>query len=386
MIPMTFLRKSSPHMRRGVSTPVIMLMVLAALLPAAAVHILCFGWGLMWNLLFCTLWASLLEAGVSVLRGRHPLSGLRDFSLQVTVWLYCLAIPPYISLWMTILGVTFAVLIVKHAFGGLGQNTFNPAMAGFIFLLISVPAAMGGWVAPSARNLEIYSPGNAFQMILMDHNDIKKNLIMSNNSRIQEEADTARAAAAADGATYATPLNRFREIFSYAGIVHYVPDLDQGWTLETHGGVILSLAYALGGIFLIVTGFISAAQPLAFLISVYASGVVVNMLGVGNNFTTISDWEHLFIGSTMCGAFFIITDPVSSPTSLRGRIISAAIIGMVTVAIRTFGSYPDAIAFAALLGNSINPLINKLTRPRRFGDTPPAAASPAAGSGTRSLT
>ncbi|MBQ8706723.1 MAG: RnfABCDGE type electron transport complex subunit D [Succinivibrionaceae bacterium] len=358
---MIFLRESSPHMRECVSTARIMFMVLVGLAPAVAVHILSFGFGLMWNLLICTVWASLLEAGVYLLRRRNPLEGLKDFSLQVTVWLYCLAIPPYLSWWMTLLGMTFAVLIVKHAFGGLGQNTFNPAMAGFLFLLISVPSAMGGWVIPNTRNMEIYNPDYSLQMILMDHNDTKKQMIIDANDRLLRESSQI------DGATYATPLNNFRELYNFQGIVRYVTPPSLEVSINTHGTTVLALAYIAGGVFLILAGYISFVQPLAFLLSMYLTGLVISMFGIKYGFNTIADWEHLFIGSTMCGAFFIITDPVSSPTTVRGKIISSAIIGSVTVIIRTFGSYPDAIAFAALLGNSFNPLINKLAKPRRFG-------------------
>lgn len=357
-----FIRESAPHMRRGASTQLIMFMVLVALIPAAVIHILSFGWGLAWNLFFCTIWGSLLEAAVYRLRRRPASAGLKDLSLQVTIWLYCLAIPPYLSLWMTLLGLTFAVLIVKHAFGGLGQNTFNPAMAGFIFLLISVPSAMGGWVVPSTRNLEIYNPEYSLQMLLMDHSDIKKQMIIDTNNK------TMKAIMENDGSTFATPLNDFRELFEYKGIVHYVDSDSSDITIESHGSIILASAYIIGGLFLIITGFITFIQPFAFIVSIYATALIINMLGLKYGFNTIANWEHLFIGSTMAGAFFIITDPVSSPTTLRGKALSAAIIGFFTVIIRTFGSYPDAIAFAALLGNSFNPVINKMIKPKRFGD------------------
>ncbi len=359
---MKFLRESSPHMRLGASTQLIMFMVIVALIPAALVHILCFGWGLLWNLIFCTIHATVLEMIIYKLRHRPVLDGVRDFSVQVTVWLYCLAIPPYLSLWMTLLGLTFAVVIVKHAFGGLGQNTFNPAMAGFIFLLISVPSAMGGWVIPNTGNLNLYTPSYAFQMVVMDHNDIKKNIIIQNNKKMLEQSATP------DAATFATPLNHFREIYNFMGIKNYIhiPTLSN-ISVEKDGQLLLASAYILGGLFLIIIGFINVIQPLTFLISIYGTGVVVNYFGIKYGFTSIDAWEHLFVGSTMIGAFFIITDPVSSPTTTSGKIVSAALIGFFTVIIRTFGSYPDAIAFAALLGNSFNPVINKIYRPRRFG-------------------
>jgi electron transport complex protein RnfD len=338
-----------------------MFMVLVALLPAVIVHVISFGWGLVWNLFFCTIWASLLEAAVYKLRRRSPVAGLRDLSLQVTVWLYCLAIPPYLSLWMTLLGITFAVLLVKHAFGGLGQNTFNPAMAGFIFLLISVPSAMGGWVVPSTRNLEIYNPEYSLQMLLMDHSDIKKQMIIDTNN------ETLKKIKETDGATYATPLNNFRELFDYRGVVRYIDRDTSEISIESHGTAILATAYIAGGLFLIATGFINFIQPLFFILSVYLTGLIINMIGLKYGFNTVNNWEHLFIGSTMAGAFFIITDPVSSPTTAKGKALSAAIIGFFTVIIRTFGSYPDAIAFAALLGNSFNPVINKMLKPKRFG-------------------
>lgn len=357
---MLLLKESSPHMHNGESTSLIMFMVIVGLIPASIVHVLCFGWGLAWHFLICSATASFLEGVILLLRKKSPIKGLMDFSLQVTVLIFCLAIPPYLNITLSILGISFATIIVKHAFGGLGQNTFNPAMAGYIFLLVSVPGAMGFWVTPNTQNLEIYSPNKALHMVLMHQSDDKSQLIIDNNALVLKNMGY-------DGATYATPLNRFRiAINNDVGTQSYIKNWVD-YNINTNGMLILNFAYIIGGIFLIITGFINTIQPLAFLLSIYIVGIILNLLGNKYGFITINPVEHLFLGGTMIGAFFIITDPVSSPTTTMGKIISASLIGTAVVVIRTFGNYPDAVAFSALLGNSFNPLINKLCKPIRFG-------------------
>ncbi len=359
---MLLFKESSPHMHNKESTSFIMFMVIVGLIPACIIHILCFGWGLLWHFLICSVVASTLEGLILLIRGRSPVQGLKDFSLQVTVLIFCLAIPPYLNIYLAIFGIAFGTVIVKQAFGGLGQNTFNPAMAGYIFLLISVPGPMGFWVAPSTENLEIYNPSQALHMVMMPQSDEKSDLIIQLNHQVLNSVDQNF-----DGETYATPLNKFRiAISKEKGTQSYI----KSWiahTINTNGLLLLSLAYMIGGIFLILTGFIHAIQPIAYLLSIYVTAIILNYCGEKYGFVSINPVEHLVIGGTMMGAFFIITDPVSSPTTAKGKFISAAIMGAIVVVIRTFGNYPDAVAFAALLGNSFNPLINKLCRPVRFG-------------------
>ena len=357
---MLLLKESSPHMHNKESTSFIMFMVIVGLIPACIIHILSFGWGLVWHFLICSAVASTLEMLILLIRKRSPLSGLKDLSLQVTTLIFCLAIPPYLNAVLSIMGICFATVVVKQAFGGLGQNTFNPAMAGYIFLLISVPGPMGFWVVPSTQNMDIYNPAKSFNMVMMAQSDEKSQLILDNNQE-------ALKSHGYDGITYATPLNKFRiAINNDVGTQSYIKNwLD--YNINGNSMMLLSFAYILGGILLIITGFIHTIHPFAYLLAMYLTALILNYLGNHYGFITINPAEHLFLGGTMMGAFFIITDPVSSPTTTKGKIISAAIMGATVVIIRTFGNYPDAVAFSALLGNSFNPLINKLCRPRRFG-------------------
>lgn len=335
-----------------------MFLTFACLLPACAVHIMCFGFGLLWHFIICASAASAAEALCMRLRGRSSLTALKDWSLQVTVLIYCLAIPPYLNCWYSIIGILFGTLIVKHAFGGLGQNVFNPAMASYVFLLISVPSPMSQWIEPNIEHLSHYSISGAFEKIILLREPS------------EPERTTVIAEADVDGSTYATPLNLFKQQLIDKSKHVYVKNILSP-SINNNGGSLLSVAYLVGGICLFLMGIITFTQPIAFLISMLITGLIYNKLGASLGFASIESFDHVMIGASIMGAFFILTDPVSSPTSRLGKVISASIAGFFVVTIRTFGNYPDAVALAALVANSINPLINQLVRPKRFGDLKP---------------
>ena len=345
---MRFLLESSPHDRNIANkTTTIMLVIILGMIPAIVTHIYCFGLGIVWHLLLCCPLAALTESLCLKLRNYSVIKGMKDLSIQVTTIIYCLAIPPYLSLGLSAIGIIFATIIVKQCFGGLGQNTFNPAMAAYVLLLISAPSAMNNW--------DLIQEQNKF--------DIKNSFYVVTNQ--QDKIINY------DAITNATPLGKFKiekskhELNQNHIYVDALPQIAK--FVKDNPTVAMNLAYLFGGIILMFTGYVSTSQPITFLVVLFVVSLLYQELGKIYDFATIKPLEHLLIGATMMCAFFIITDPVSSPTTVLGRIISASIIAFLVVTIRTFGNYPDAVAFASLLGNSFNPLINKLVVPRRFG-------------------
>ena len=184
------------------------------------------------------------------------------------------------------------------------------------------------------------------------------------------EADGAtHATASADAATYATPLSKYKVEKSKNGVYH--PYVRKGTLSEldisTYGVKVVSLAFLLGGLVLLVTRMIFISVPLSVLGSVAFFSWMYQILGDAGDFPVMTITDQLSTGATMMGAFFIYTDPVASASTTRAKIISGILVGFFIVTVRNFGGYPDAVAFGALLANSINPLLDRLIRPIRFG-------------------
>jgi len=150
-VAMTFV--SSPHSARVNRVDQVMLQVCLALVPGTLALVWFFGWGVLINMALATLFAVLAEALVMKLRGRPALPAIGDYSAVVTALLFALTIPPTMPWWMTMLGIVFAIVIVKQLYGGIGYNPFNPAMAGYVFLLISYPVATTSWLPPDVPAL-----------------------------------------------------------------------------------------------------------------------------------------------------------------------------------------------------------------------------------------
>lgn len=173
----------------------------------------------------------------------------------------------------------------------------------------------------------------------------------------------------ADAATYATPLSKYKVEKNKNGI--YYPYVKKGTLSEldisTYGVKVVSLAFLLGGLVLLVTRMIFISVPLSVLGSVAFFSWMYQVLGDAGDFPVMTITDQLLTGATMMGAFFIYTDPVGSASTTRAKIISGILVGFFIVTVRNFGGYPDAVAFGALLANSINPLLDRLIRPIRFG-------------------
>ncbi|NVK11647.1 MAG: RnfABCDGE type electron transport complex subunit D [Gammaproteobacteria bacterium] len=330
--------KSSPHLKSQLTTDQVMRLVIFACIPAALLMYQFFGVGVLINLALAIISAVTAETAIVALRGRSILAALRDNSAILTAVLLGLALPAYCSWWIPVVGSVIAIVIAKQLFGGLGANPFNPAMVGYVVLLISFPVEMSQWIG--AREFTDGSPG--------------LDAILSN--------------ASIDAWTMATPLDAVRNLqgITYNELVASDPQLSAG-IIGSKPFEAINFAFLLGGLYLLKRRIFTWHAPVAMLVSLF----VISLLfwsGSGSD-TNGSPMFHLFSGATMMGAFFIITDPVSGCTSRRGRLIFGALVGVLVYVIRAWGNYPDAVAFAVLLANLSAPFIDYYTTPRSYGHT-----------------
>ncbi|MEX0584299.1 MAG: electron transport complex subunit RsxD [Natronospirillum sp.] len=336
---------SSPHTLGPTSTQQVMLTVWAATLPGFVALITFFGWGYLFNAVLAVSTALLAESVILALRKRPIAFFVTDGSALLTAWLLALALPPLAPWWIPVIGAFAAIVFAKHLYGGLGNNPFNPAMVGYALLLISFPVEMTTrWGAPAALLTEGHRFVDAFHIVF---------------SGLQVNA------ALVDGYTMATPLDVYKSDIGTATAAEVLrnPLFSAGW--RAYGWEWVSLLYLLGGLALVWRQVITWHTPVA----VVGGLLIMALLFSWNADLRVPISLHLLGGATMLGAFFIATDPVSSATSNRGKLVYGAGIGVLIYVIRTWGNYPDAVVFAVLLMNFAAPLIDAYTRPRVYGES-----------------
>jgi len=334
---------NTPQVPSSASVSKLMLHVGYALVPGTLAYVWLFGTGVLVQILLACITAVVVEGAILFIRKRPVLATLADGSALLTAVLLALAISPIAPWWIIVLGTAFAISFGKQLYGGIGYNPFNPAMLGYVMLLISFPLEMTRW--PAAISLLEQSP--TFQTSI----DVIFNAGLG--------IDTVSGATPLDAiktqlgqgfdiqATLISP--GYGELFgSVAGV---------GWE-------VVSLGFLLGGIYLLFTGRIAWQIPLSMLATIAALSSVFYLI---DSSQYISPLLHLFGGASMLGAFFIATDPVSAATTPRGRIYYGIGIGALTFIIRTWGGYPEGFAFAVLLMNMAAPTIDHYTRPTVFG-------------------
>lgn len=329
---------TSPHVLAPASVRRVMITVLVALLPGIAAYVWFFGTIILFQIAIATVTALVAEALMLQLRGKPVRLFLTDGSAVVTAWLIALTFPPIAPWWLTVSGVLLAIVVAKHLYGGLGQNPFNPAMVAFCAMIVAYPQLMSQW--PRA---EFNTLGPLLYAIFSSDRQL-------------------------DAIVMATPLDALRTILrdpeqraTIAGILGSHATFGniggRGWEWVAAG-------YLLGGVWLIQQRIITWHVPVAFVCTLAIIATVFNIISperfVGANF-------HLFTGGAMLGAFFIATDPVSGATTPLGKLIFAAGAALLTWIIRSFGAYPDGMAFAILLMNLLVPLIDMHTQPQVFG-------------------
>ncbi|MDD2834309.1 MAG: electron transport complex subunit RsxD [Methylotenera sp.] len=333
----------SPYATEAPSVTLIMLKVLLALVPGIITYAWVYGTGIFITLSLATITAVVTEAVFLKLRQRPVAAHLFDLSAIVTAWLLALALPLFAPWWLVVLGTFFAIAIAKQLYGGLGYNPFNPAMIGYAALLISYPAIMTKWPAPLALASAQLSFADQFNLIF---------------------TGTLPTGIQLDAITSATPLDYLKTQLMLNHTVTNVSSAAIFGHWGAKGSELVSVAYLLGGLYLIQQRIISWHLPTAFIATLALIALIFNLLQPAQY---IAPAFHLMSGAAMLCAFFIITDPVSGPTTPRGKLYFAAGVAIITYLIRVYGGYPDGVAFAVLLMNMCVPLIDAYTQPRVFG-------------------
>ncbi|MDZ7622110.1 MAG: RnfABCDGE type electron transport complex subunit D [Candidatus Competibacteraceae bacterium] len=339
----------APHAHGGASVQQLMRMVLLALAPATLYGVFLFGWPALNLLLVIVLTCLVGEALCLWLAGRPLRPALLDGSTLLTGVLLALSLPPWAPWWIGVIGGAFAVVVGKHIFGGVGQNLFNPAMLARVMLLVSFPVEMTTWLEPRP-----WFSGTTPSLLEGLHITFGGGLPM------------------ADGMTGATLLGHIRTSLALSQPLgeilpgHYQPGLAAlGWTGGSLGET-SALLLLLGGLWLLWKKAITWTIPAAMLGAVLVLASVFHWLDPER---FVDPLLHLVSGSLLMGAFFIATDPVTSPLSRLGQIVFGAGCGALVYVIRTWGGYPEGVAFAVVLMNAATPLIDHYLRPRVYGRT-----------------
>jgi electron transport complex protein RnfD len=339
---MTSVIVSSPYVTQGSTLKRLMIQVIIALLPGTIAYTWFFGPGVIINICLAVLLALAFEAGILKLRAKPVMPHLTDFSAVVAAWLFALCLPMHTPWWLVLVGIGFSMVAGKHLYGGLGFNPFNPAMVGYVVLLISFPREMTTWYLPSSVSGETLSLKEALAYTFGGA-DIQQWDALSSATPL-DQVKTAVAQGITVGESRMSPV--FGE---YGG---------KGWEW-------IAFWWFVGGLWLLVTRTIRWHIPLALLGAVLAMSLIFYLV---NPETYTSPLFHLLSGAVVIGAFFIATDPVTAATTDTGRIYYGLLIGSLIYVIRVWGGYPDGVAFAVLLANMCVPLIDYYTQPRVYGE------------------
>ena len=318
----------SPHIHSRTSTRSLMLDVVIALLPSVIVSILFYGWSAVTILASSVIFCVLLEYLITRYLLKRP-STIGDWSAVVTGIILALNLPATAPWWIAMIGAVVAVGVAKMTFGGLGQNVFNPAITGRVFLLISFPTLMTDWSAV-------------------------KGFI-----------------GGADAVSGATPLGIVKEGLAQGMSLDQIfaaHDFTYSQMLFANiggsAGEISAIAIIVGFIYLLARKVIRPYITLSVLVTV---AVFSGIFWLVDPSQYTDPLFNLLTGVVLLGSVFMATDYVTSPMSDKGGIIFGVGIGLITMLIRYFGSYPEGMSFAILIMNSTVPLINKFCKQKKFG-------------------
>jgi electron transport complex protein RnfD len=334
---------SSPFITRPLTVDRIMLRVLYALLPGIALYVWYFGPAILVSIALAATAALATEALMLKLRNRPVRPFLSDYSALLTGCLIALSIPPLAPWWLPVVGTAFAIAVAKHLYGGLGSNPFNPAMIGYAVLIISFPQEMTQWLSPQGMGHSVLSYGDQLRYVF---------------------SGVLPAGMQLDALTMSTPLDTMKTQLHLGMPMSDIRDLPIYGRLAGKGSEMVAAGFALGGIYLLIARIIPWQLPLAFLGTLFALSGIFNLVDPSHYAPPLFHW---FSGAAMIGAFFILTDPITSPTTAKGRIAFGIGAGLLTFLIRAYGGFPDGVAFATILMNMCVPLIDAWTQPRIFG-------------------
>lgn len=319
----------SPHIHGKENTRNLMRDVIIALLPAVAVSIYYFGFSAIKLVLVGVISCMLVEFLIQkfLLKGKCTIC---DYSAALTGVLLALNLPPNSPWWLMVIGAIVAIGVAKMTFGGLGQNLFNPALVGRVFLLVSFPVLMTDWTAPASF-----------------------------------------FGASLDAASGATPLALVKEAVAAGTPVSEIfaqnPSLSYSQLLFARvgsAGEVSAIALLLGFVYLLVRRVIKPHITLSIWATVF---VFSGILWLCNPEQFTDPIFNLLTGGMLLGSIFMATDYVTSPMEPKGMVIFGVGIGIITILIREFGAYPEGISFAILIMNATVPLINMFCKPKRFG-------------------
>jgi len=316
----------SPHIHSEASVPRLMYGVIISLLPALAVSIFYFGIGMIIitsvSIISCILFEYLIQKFILKVRPTHL-----DGSAFITGLLLAFCLPANTPIWMVMIGALAAIGIGKMTFGGLGNNIFNPALVGRVFLFVSFPVAMTSWP----------EPGQWMKY--------------------------------ADAVTGATPLAIMKEGVASRTVSEIMPEIP-GYlqlflgNMKGSSGEIAAFALLIGMLYMLYRKIITWHIPVSIIGTVF---LFTGILWLINPDKFADPLFHILSGGLMLGAIYMATDYVTSPMTVRGMWIYGVGIGVITVLIRIFGAYPEGVQFAILILNAFVPLINKYVKPKRFG-------------------
>lgn len=318
----------SPHIHKGESVSSIMYGVVISLLPAVFMSVYVFGISALLVMLYAVVSCLVFEFLINKYLLKKSISVL-DGSAVITGILLAFNLPNSIPWWAIVVGSLVAIGIGKMAFGGLGNNPFNPALVGRVFLLISFPVPMTSWPVPFENRMSLV-----------------------------------------DGVTGATPLGMIKEGLDAGQTIPQLmeklpPHFDffignMGGSL----GEISGFALLIGFLYLIYRKIVTWHIPVAMLGTI---ALFTGIFWLSDPNTYADPLFHILTGGILLGAFYMATDYVTSPMSYKGMILYGMGIGVVTVVIRLWGAYPEGVSFAILIMNAFVPLINKYIKPKRFG-------------------
>ena len=350
---MEFERHEAPHLAPKANVSTVMQHVLLALIPAALAHVWYFGPGFLFNLVIATIFCLAGEAAMVHLRGRPVEAALTDYSALVTAALLAFALPSLTPWWVTATGALFAVVVAKHLYGGLGFNVFNPAMAGYVVILVAFPMHLNLWVAPRMGDID-YQYLTMFESLRYTLTGVLPDVL------------------GFDAVSRATPLDAMKSGLANARTVAEVRTLPIMGDFGGRGWEWIGNFIAIGGFWLLIRKIIRWQIPVGVGIGILVPAAIMYLIEPGTN---PSPGFHLFGGGTILCAFFIATDPVSAATSPKGRLIYGIGIGFLIYSIRTWGAYADGVAFAVLIMNMAVPAIDYLTQPHIVGHADDAGGS-----------
>ena len=326
----------SPHAHGTDTVERNMYGVIIALLPALLASFWYFGIGSAIVCLTSVVACVLFEWAINRFILGNPQNTVLDGSAALTGLLLGMNLPSNLPIWIILIGALFAIGVGKMTFGGLGQNIFNPALVGRCVLLVAFPQQMTSW--PKAGNLLAYP--------------------------------------ATDGMTGATPLSLMKQAISSDSPAQYLEQIPSSLNLllGNHTGMgagsigeVCALALLLGLAFMLWRKIITWHTPVSIIATVFVISGLMNLIAPAHYASPV---QVILSGGLMLGAIFMATDYVTSPMTHKGQLIYGVCIGVLTIAIRNWGAYPEGMSFAILIMNAFTPLINNYVKPKRFGEVP----------------